>query len=1001
MSSYGRFVWVPLLLAATASAAFAASPEAGEPTLKSLEGRKIEVRRQSLTQGLTDKSIEGYEAFLKTPLGGAMRREALRRLADQIIERLEDLETQRVEEAAKALAPATPATASAPTEPPKPPEKAVAAPPVKEQAKAKGKKAPKGAPAPAYKPLPTVPDEDSFLRNATYADAIRLYREALDKYSSMPGNEHILYQLARAYEANGEPEKALQSLDTIAEKHPFSVYAEEVLFRRAELGFLLQKYDIAEKAYRQILDKGEKTDYFAISQYKYAWSLFKQQQYEKSLDAFFTLLDKSISGMRLEDFLAGMPTMNPGEKELVKDTLRVISLAFSHMDGPESLYKYFARVGEKRDYEFLVYETLADLYFTQERNQDAADTYKAFIKNNPTHPQAPFFHLMAMEAYRKGQFVSKILEGKKEFAKAYGFQTRFWDGQPDSLRAQVEPYLRMHITELAQYYHAEAQSNKRAENYIEAVDWYQAFLQSFPKDPDAASIQFLLGELLFETKRYAEAADAYEKAAYNYGEHEKATEAGYAALLAYDEHGKSLANDPRKDWDRKGVASALRFAKANRKDNRVPAILTKAARTQFELNDLAEAAKTAEDVVNYKPTPAPDLLRASWLIIAHAQFEAKDFRLAESSYKSAIKLMKADDLTRAGTVERLAASIYKQGEAMRDENKFDGAVRHFLRIAQEAPESPIRHTADYDASALLIQLKEWSQAIKVLERLRGSPIGQELDGQITQKLVVAYQEAGEDRKAARELERLLKYESNYDIKREAQLQAARLYEKVKDIDGAIHAYVEYTRQFLYPLDARIEAQFKLAQLYRNQGGLTQYQHWLEQVVETQKTAGEQGTDRTRFLASKASFELAAPVMEQYRAVKLVEPVKENLKKKKDLMQHTVKAYTNAADYGIAEITTASTYMIAEIYSDFGKALLNSERPKELNKDELEMYNVMLEEQAYPFEEKAIGLYETNAKRTAQNIYTEWVQKSLAALSKLVPGRYQKPEKSEVYVDALN
>ena len=41
--------------------------------------------------------------------------------------------------------------------------------------------------------------------------------------------------------------------------------------------------------------------------------------------------------------------------------------------------------------------------------------------------------------------------------------------------------------------------------------------------------------------------------------------------------------------------------------------------------------------------------------------------------------------------------------------------------------------------------------------------------------------------------------------------------------------------------------------------------------------------------------------------------------------------------------------------------------------EREQYDVMLEEQAYPFEEKAIGLHETNAARAPQGLYDRWVR----------------------------
>ena len=61
---------------------------------------------------------------------------------------------------------------------------------------------------------------------------------------------------------------------------------------------------------------------------------------------------------------------------------------------------------------------------------------------------------------------------------------------------------------------------------------------------------------------------------------------------------------------------------------------------------------------------------------------------------------------------------------------------------------------------------------------------------------------------------------------------------------------------------------------------------------------------------------------------------------------------------------------------------------------------MLEEQAYPFEEKAIALHEVNARHSGDGIYDEWVRKSYAALGELRPVRYAKTERSEVAIDAI-
>ena len=116
------------------------------------------------------------------------------------------------------------------------------------------------------------------------------------------------------------------------------------------------------------------------------------------------------------------------------------------------------------------------------------------------------------------------------------------------------------------------------------------------------------------------------------------------------------------------------------------------------------------------------------------------------------------------------------------------------------------------------------------------------------------------------------------------------------------------------------------------------------------------------------------------------------------METLLKAYADAAEVGALDVTTQATFQTGALYQDFGAALMKSQRPKKLNKAELEQYNVMLEEQAFPFEEKAIELFETNARRTAAGVYDEWVRRSLAELARLKPVRYAKTAVSYTHLD---
>ena len=138
----------------------------------------------------------------------------------------------------------------------------------------------------------------------------------------------------------------------------------------------------------------------------------------------------------------------------------------------------------------------------------------------------------------------------------------------------------------------------------------------------------------------------------------------------------------------------------------------------------------------------------------------------------------------------------------------------------------------------------------------------------------------------------------------------------------------------------------------------------------------------------------------YRAVALKEPLKKNLALKKKFMKAAIKGYNDAAAYKVSGVTTQATFRIGAIYSDFSQALMASQRPRNLNADELEQYEILLEEQAFPFEEKSIEVHENNAVRIADGLYDDWVRKSMSALAELMPVRYAKEERGEDFVAAL-
>jgi len=356
---------------------------------------------------------------------------------------------------------------------------------------------------------------------------------------------------------------------------------------------------------------------------------------------------------------------------------------------------------------------------------------------------------------------------------------------------------------------------------------------------------------------------------------------------------------------------------------------------------------------------------------------------------------------RADLSDRLAASVYKQGEAKQKAGDASGAVEDYLRIERVAPQSKVNANAEYDAAAELINLKQWDRAIGVLENFRRAYPQNPLQREVTTKLAVAYAAANHPGEAAAEFERIAA-SSGEDraVRGEALMQSADLYAKAGNTPKAMGMLEKYVEANPSPLGEAEEARARLAAYAQERGDTARRDHWYQEIVHADTQAGAQRTDRSHYLAAKAQLALAQPARDSFRAVRLTAPLKKSLLVKRNALETAMTGYKRAAEYQVAEVTTAATYEMADMYAVLAKDLMASERPRNLKGDELEEYNSLLEEQVFPFEEQAIKVHELNAARAKDGVYDEWVRRSFQALAELKPARYGKTELTPDVVPSL-
>lgn len=885
-----------------------------------------------------------------------------------------------------------------------------------------------------------------------YGSAIESYQALLTANASATSQaqDQLLYPLAKAHEMSGDIPAALKVFDQLVTETPQSQYYSESQFRRAEILFAAGDYAAASQAYRAVISRAEEnTDtpapFLLNSWYMAGWSDFKLGRYTQALKAFFVVMDSQTQSAPLADELAS------SQQALIDDTLRVMSLSFSYELGPATIAQLLDERYEGKSepaYVDQLYANLAELYLQKKRFADSAGSYLAYIERYPVSRFAPDFHVQMIAVYAQAGFIDKVRAEKEHYVAAYGVRSDYWVQADSAQRESIQQELNIYIHELASYYHNLAQTTKLdgenlspeqvRDHYRAAGRWYEEWIASVPESPYLDRIWFLLGETRFESQEYAAAITAYENAAYGVfplhsaaqTETEQAaaqpddeadsanrltpfdqhSDAAYAALLAYDQLIAVAESEALSTWQRDKNDSALVFASTFPDDARANPVLAQAVESLFALQQYEKTVEVGQGLVakleqsavdgRYSDAESEQFFVGTGLAVAHARRELAQHNEAELAYLKVLNHFERNANSALyrqyhdATLDNYAASIYQQGVIDMEAGSIQQAADTFMRVVAEAPASAIRVSAQRDAAALLMQSEQWQRAIDVMSDFQQRFPGHEETAAIPARLLLANQSLGNWSGAAEQAMVMAKQDDDPKVRQQALYSAAEYYQQADDIDNAIAVYKQYAHTYSSPtaetLPQTMEAQYRLTELYAGQGLETKREFWLNKLIATHQSAAEP-TDRSRYLAAFAATDFAEKKMAVYRNISLKHPLKKSLAKKQKAMKVALQRYEAVAEYDVEAFSTQATFRIGEIYASLARDLLASERPKGLNELELEQYDFLLEEQAYPFEESAIEFYTVNIERAWRGIYGEWISASYQALATLMPARFDKTE----------
>ena len=851
--------------------------------------------------------------------------------------------------------------------------------------------------------------------------AIEAYQTLLGDYRDYTNRAQVYYQLARAYELSGDSERTIHYLLAASEAPYSGDIASEAQFRAAELLVQAKRYQQATEVYSAVL-LDENTEYSDIALYKRGWSFYQLADYQAALADMGVLFEQLLAGetttaalpglasLTAEDAVSPIEMIKEENREMARDAMRLSVLSLA-ADTSLLLQDSFTTPSALR-FRDDIYHQLGDYLLEKERYTDAADVYRGMVTvKGPSVDSAPYMD-KAIASLEAGGFATLAITAREDYIDLFEpllVSEQGEGGESGATDEVAENWVR-YCLDIAAWRHKEAketpetEADTRASRFLVAAGWHAKLLDKFPNHAEAAQTAVYYGDALYNAGDLQSAALAYARAGYQYPDFEGAADAALASVKSYRAL-LDLGDAPSDAGLRSFFEASQRFVDHYPGHKDATSVQLGSLNVLYS-EEQYEALISASATVLKNPALSEGQRAELLAMVAESNVTLQQYSAAEQAFAKLLALESIAGTARADQVrERQAFAVYRYAETLRDSGQAQQrtiAADKLLEVVALSQDESIRESALYDAAVLRYELEQWRDSAALLARFITMFPSSDLVPDARGLIASAYEEDGNYAAAAEAYRRIaMQQKVDREIRFNASLKAADLYRRDNNIASLLLAYEEHLEHFPEPVDQAQRIRWQLVEILDEGGALDSqgYRRQLENIVAVDQQNPDLPED-SRLIAAQSSLALARIDIQRAREIALKQPLKASLARRRSAMDEAIAALDRASQYQFASVSTAASHELGMLYLDFAKALLQSDRPSGLKNDVLAEYSMLLEEQAFPFEEKAIAVFEENLSRLYNGIWNTELRKSLAALTQLEPARYRKQPKLEAVYDAL-
>jgi TolA-binding protein len=871
-----------------------------------------------------------------------------------------------------------------------------------------------------------------------FSDAIALADQILLKYPTANFLDKVLYRLALCQSQSGDSEKARAHLERLVHEYPRSGYLLESYFRLGENYFDKREYARAIEAYSKLFNKWDNA-YFSMALYKLGWSYYNLNNYAKAISTFIYLIDDMNKVSTIKDPTALGATKIDLRKEAI-EYIAVCFAEYGGAQKAEKFLTEFlsstAPIGAaknsgpiEREYVVDIFLKLADTYYDRNAYDESSATLEILLRRWPLHLQAPLLQNRIVENHLQNGNPVKAEAARVTLVNNYGpgsaWLSHYLQHQnlPGAIEARISALTLADeaLYTLATEAQARAQKSSDENDYKLAIGRYKEYLEKFPNSPAAANVQYFQAECFYEIKAFAEAADAYHRVVANYPASEFAAEAAYNRVIAHlgeidqtttvdsltyqitDFLGSGITQIlrlPNKAYARflnacsdyskisstngsapdsvniskTGPIAALPAGEMAKRQDKLPEVMMKYGETLYKLGQFELSRQVYVKVAT--ELPANKFALHAMTMIAQSTFQTGDYQESEKWFRRIISDF--PDSTRQ--VERaqkmIASATFKIAEDLKTGGDALVAAKAFVTLADSSSDEEISKRSFLEAATLYENSGDKAKSMAVYQQLfKKFPNAEGADLTLLKAGKLA-EELNDWPQAAHNYIMLANTFPVSQHAPHAVFQAGLCYENARDTLNAISTYRRFAQTYKDDASQLLEVMVKLGELHFQRSQLVDARSWLQETIATYRKFVEEQKPVDEYMPAQAQFLLAEMRFNDYCKIELTPPVDRNFQKKQKLFNEVLVAYRDAAEYQVAEWTTAASCKIGATFEEFARAFVEAPPPAGLSEADLAVYEESLEQKIRPFKEKALETYRSTLRLAAENnVQNAWVTSS--------------------------